>query len=343
MSRILNWGIIGLGNIAYQFAKSFYNTNNAKLIAVASLSASKLDIFKKEFKIFDEYVFNEYEKLINNKNIDIVYIALPNSFHDDWILKALDLKKNILVEKPAIINFDKSKLIFEHPNFHKIFLSEGFMYRYHPQLIKVVETIKDNKIGNLVSMKSDFGTNLIFKRNLFGFKKKKIDIKKRIFNKQLGGGVIYDQGCYPISMSLLIASLIDNLNYENHEIKNIKKDYDLDNLDIESSAEIIFDNQFKSFISTSFKNNFGNKTVIYGDQGEIEIKNSWNSSIGEISVIGKDPKRYITDISKSIYSLEIENVSQDILNNKLEASFPGMNKKEIYNNFILLNKWINEK
>ena len=114
MSRMLNWGIIGLGNIAYQFAKSFYNTNNAKLIAVASLSASKLDIFKKEFKIFDEYVFNEYEKLINNKNIDIVYIALPNSFHDDWILKALDLKKNILVEKKISTSLVTSNVHFDN-------------------------------------------------------------------------------------------------------------------------------------------------------------------------------------------------------------------------------------
>ena len=174
MERILNWGIIGLGNIAYQFANSFYNTNNAKLIAVASHSSSKLDEFKKKFKISDEYLFDDYEKLIINENIDIVYIALPNLFHHEWVLKALDAKKNVLVEKPALINFEKTRLVYEHPNFNKVFFGEGFMYRYHPQLIKVVETIKDNKIGNLVSMKSDFGTNLIFKRNIFGFKKKKL-------------------------------------------------------------------------------------------------------------------------------------------------------------------------
>ena len=78
MRRILNWGIIGLGNIAYQFAKSFYNINNSKLIAVASHSRSKLDAFQDKFKINNEYLFNDYNQLIKNKNIDVVYISLPN-------------------------------------------------------------------------------------------------------------------------------------------------------------------------------------------------------------------------------------------------------------------------
>ena len=343
MRRILNWGIIGLGNIAYQFAKSFYNTNNSKLIAVASHSRSKLDAFQDKFKINNEYLFNDYNQLIKNKNLDVVYIALPNIFHLEWVLKALEVKKNVLVEKPAFIDFEKSKLVFNHPNFNKIFFGEGFMYRYHPQIIKICEIIKENQIGKITSMKSNFGTNLILKRSFFGLmNKKKIDKKKRIFNKELGGGVIFDQGCYPLSMSLFIASLLKNIDYENFEIKNMKTDYEIENLDIESSIEIIFDKKFKSSISTSFKNNFGNETLIYGDDGEIILENSWNCDSGQIEVKGKYPNKYNIGISKNIYSLEIENISNDILNNKFEASFPGMNKKEIYNNSKLLHKWINE-
>ena len=342
MSRILNWGIIGLGNIAYQFANSFYNTNNSKLIAVASHSSSKLDTFKNKFNISDEYLYDDYEQLMNNKNIDIVYIALPNIFHLEWVLKALDVKKNVLVEKPAFIDFGKSKLAFNHPNFNQVFFGEGFMYRYHPQLMKVCKIIKENQVGKIISMKSDFGTNLILKKNLFGFLKKKLNTKKRIFNKKLGGGVIFDQGCYPLSMSLLIASLLKDIDYDNFEIKNIKTDYEIKNLDIESSIEIIFDKKFTSYISTSFKKNFGNKTLIYGEDGEIILENSWNCDQGQIEVKGKNPNKYNVEISKNIYSLEIENISNDILNNRFEASFPGMNKKEIYNNSKLLNKWINE-
>ena len=343
MSRIVKWGILGLGNIAYEFAKSFYNTNNAKLIAVASRSNHKLNTFKKEFKISDKYLFTDYEKLINNNEVDIVYIALPNAFHYYWISKILSIKKNILVEKPAFINLEELKLIFEHKNFNNIFFGEGFMYRYHPQLLKAVEIIRDKKIGNIISIKSEYGKNLIYKKNFFGFTKKKIDKTKRQFNQQLGGGVIFDQGCYPLSMSIFIASLINDINYENFEIINIKKDYEFKNLDIESSIEIIFDKKFKSHIFTSFKNNFGNKTTINGDKGEIIIKNTWNPEAGEIELIGDNPKKYNFNSSKNIYSLEIENVSNDILNNKFEASFPGINKREIFTNSKIINEWVNEK
>ena len=141
---------------------------------------------------------------------------------------------------------------------------------------------------------------------------------------------------------LFIASLLKNIDYDNFEIKNIKTDNEIKNLDIESSIEIIFDKKFTSYISTSFKKNFGNKTLIYGEDGEIILENSWNCDQGQIEVKGKNPNKYNVEISKNIYSLEIENISNDILNNRFEASFPGMNKKEIYNNSKLLNKWINE-
>ena len=75
MRRILNWGIIGLGNIAYQFAKSFYNTNNSKLIAVASHSRSKLDAFQEKFKINNEYLFNDYNQLIEKKYRRCLYCS----------------------------------------------------------------------------------------------------------------------------------------------------------------------------------------------------------------------------------------------------------------------------
>ena len=77
----LNWGIIGLGAIAQQFSKAFVETSNSKLLAVASHDFQKLDFFKKQFRIEEKFLYNNYEDLINCRDIDIVYIALPNSLH----------------------------------------------------------------------------------------------------------------------------------------------------------------------------------------------------------------------------------------------------------------------
>ena len=77
----INWGIIGLGNVAFQFSQNFFNLDNAKLLAVASKDFKKIDLYKKNFSLENKYCFNNYLKLICCKKIDIVYLALPNSFH----------------------------------------------------------------------------------------------------------------------------------------------------------------------------------------------------------------------------------------------------------------------
>ena len=100
----INWGIIGLGTIAKKFAEGFSNLDNASIKAVASKNKENLDLFKKKFQIQDEFCFENYIDLIFCKNIDIIYIALPNSFHAQYIVEAIKKHKNILVEKPAVTN-----------------------------------------------------------------------------------------------------------------------------------------------------------------------------------------------------------------------------------------------
>ena len=180
MKHIVKWGIIGLGNIAFEFAKSFYNSDNADLIALASLSDKKLIQFNEKFNIRKENLYNSYQKLLENEDIDIVYIALPNAFHFEWILKVIEKNKNILVEKPAFVSLKEAEMIFNNENFKDIFFGEGYMYRYHPQINETIEIIKSGIIGKPISMESNFGMNLVNKKNFFGFKKK-IDKKKKNF------------------------------------------------------------------------------------------------------------------------------------------------------------------
>ena len=342
MKQIVKWGIIGLGNIAFEFAKSFYNTDNAELIAVASKSQEKLSKFGEDFNIKNENLFNNYEKILENKNIDIFYIALPNNFHFEWIVKLIEKKKNILVEKPAFLSSQEAEITYNKENFKNLFFSEGYMYKYHPQINEVIKIINNGLIGNLVSMETKFGINLIYKKNLFGFKKrKKIDEKKRIFNKELGGGVILDQGCYTTSMSILVASLVKNLDITKFKIENIKTDYLNSNIDINSSAKINFDNKFFSDISTSFTKDIGNTTIIIGKDGKIILENSWSSEKNRLKVSGKVNKEINFENLENIYTLEIKNISKDIIANKTEASFPGTSKKDILLNAKIIDNWIN--
>ena len=121
MKLIAICAFIGLGNIAYHFAESFYNLDNAKLVAVASNSKEKLLRFKENFNIKNENLYDDYEKILDDRNLDVIYIALPNILHFKWALKAVD-KKNILVEKPAFTSTNQVEEIFNHKNFESIFL-----------------------------------------------------------------------------------------------------------------------------------------------------------------------------------------------------------------------------
>ncbi len=343
MKHTVKWGIIGLGNIAFEFAKSFYNVDNADLIAVASTSHEKLIKFKHKFNINDENLHNYYEKILENDSIDIVYIALPNAFHFEWILKAIEKNKNVFVEKPAFISLKQAEIIFNHKNFKNIFFGEGYMYRYHPQIIDIIEIIKTGEIGKPISMESNYGINLIHKKNFLGFNKIKINKNKRIFNKNLGGGVILDQGCYTTSMSLLVASLIENIDLTNFSLSDIRTEYMLNDIDVYSQAKINFDNKFVSNVKTSFKDDIGKKTFISCEKGKIVIENNWNSESTKIEIVGKINKILKFENLENIYSLEIKYISNDIIKGKTEASVPGISKKDILLNASIINHWMNGK
>ena len=183
----INWGVIGLGNIAEKFIEGFKNVENAKLKAIASKNRDKLDKFKKRFNLDENYCFSNYADLIESNDIDIVYITLPHSMHYENILKCFKKNKNVIVEKPAVISLEQIKNLKNNFN-KKIFFAEAFMYRYHPQITKVIELIKKNYIGNLTEMKSYYGINLMKKKFLYFFtKNKRIDKNHRLFNKKLGG------------------------------------------------------------------------------------------------------------------------------------------------------------
>ena len=340
----INWGVIGLGNIAQKFLESFSEVKNANLVAIASNDKFKLEENKSKFNINNDFVFNDYEKLIMCNKVDIVYISLPNSFHFYWIKKCIENKKKFLVEKPATLNFQEAinlKSIIENNN---LFFAEGFMYRYDPLIIKLIELIKSNEIGDLLSLESSFGVNILTKKNfLFFKKKKKIKKNSRQFNKQLGGGCILDLGCYPTSLTILMASLMKNLDYTNFEIKVLNREIGETDVDINSEAEIIFQNGFKSNVKASFKHNLGNNTLVKGKNGEINIKNTF-LGIKEIEVNLKNKTYKINKrINKNIYAIEIENISQNILEQKSTVMYPGMRIEETFINMKILESWRNDE
>lgn len=340
--RKLNWGIIGLGRIAEIFSEGFSDLNNARLLSVASEDKSKLEKFKKIYNLEERFLFKRYEDLINCNDIDIVYVALPNSLHYYWVLKIIENNKNVLVEKPAFISLLEANDFYKKIIDKDLFFQEAFMYRYLPQTKSIIEILKDQEIGKISSMSSSFGMNLLTKKKFLFFEKKKsINPKDRKFDKEMGGGSIYDLGCYPSSFSLLINSIISGKTNDNFRISHVSKEIGETGVDVDATAEIIFDNGFRSKIYSSFKKNLGNQTTINGENGKIILPDTWKGK-GIIIKLNHKRKREIKfDHKRNIYSYQIEAISKNILNGYKRAEHPSMQIEETIQNARIIESWIN--
>ena len=341
----VNWGIIGLGNIANKFADGFSIINNATVKGIASLNKDNLQSFKKKFQVSDEFCFSSYEKLISCHNIDIIYIALPNSLHTSNIIKSIEQKKKILVEKPAFMNLQDFKKVENLFNNEKIFFTEAFMYRYLPYLQKVKEIIQNNILGKVIEMKSTFNIEIYKQRNFLGIKIRKPNYNNRLFNKSLGGGAILDLGCYPLSLSTFVNSLTYNVKLNDISLQNVNSTYCESDVDIFSKVTINFDGKFKSNISCSFKDKPSQQTIINFEKGSLTIDQSWTPDQDMSIKLAKGNEKSKIDFknNENIYSYQIQNISDQILNKEITPQFPSMTMREIETNTKILDDWINFK
>ena len=341
MNRIINWGLIGLGNASLNLAKEFNKINNSKLVAVASLTKEKRDYFSSNFNFDKKNIYSDYEKILKNKLLDIVYIGLPNSMHEELCLRALDNNKNVLIEKPITTNlksFNKIKKKFYEK---KLLIQEGTANKFHPFYKQVLNYFKTLEQSKIIKIKSSFGNDALGGKKIFGFRFKRINNEKRLFNKDLGGGSILDGGIYPVSLIVDIFNLY-NINFLN-EIKDLtcqkKKS---NNIDLNSKLNFFIDKS-QVELETSLIDNLDDSLEVYTNNENIHIKNIYNISLNSSIIFSKNnhQKKIFNKDEKSSYFYEICETSN--LLNKNSSVSKNFNDEfiKIEKNIDLLSKWFN--
>ena len=341
----INWGIIGLGNIANKFADGFRHIPNSHLLAISSLNSGKLKSFQKKFSIDQKFLFSSYNDLINCKDIDIIYIALPHTHHFPWIIKCIKNNKNILTEKPATINLNQIQKIYTKLKKSNIFFSEGLMYRYSPYFKKVLKILKSGEIGQITSINSFYGFNSMADKKIFGISVKKPDLNNRLFNKKLGGGAILDLGSYPVSLATLINKFVLNNKINHLKINSINKKFGLNNIDLNSQIDFTLNNKLSCKATVALDINL-NTTKIYGENGFMTLKDGFtptNECIIEIKK--KRNKKFSVNCGANIYAHEIREISKHLLKvkQKKKVSFPIIDILEIIENIKIIDKWVSYK
>ena len=157
---MFNWGIIGPGNIARVFCNGLRFSKSGKATAVASRDQEKAQNFAQMFSI--PCVHSSYETLLADKSVDVVYIATIHPAHLEWVTKAAEAGKHILVEKPMGMNSAEVAKMITAAKENDVFLMEAFMYRCHPQIERMVGLIQDRAIGDVRVVRSAFGFHANF-------------------------------------------------------------------------------------------------------------------------------------------------------------------------------------
>ena len=182
--RILRWGLVSTAVINRRLIPALRGSQRNVLSGVASRDLNRAEAYAREWKIPKAY--GSYEAMLADPEIDAVYVSLPNSLHAPWTIAAANAGKHVLCEKPLANTVEEVDAMAKAGEDAGVVIVEAFMYRHHPQTLKVKELLDGGVIGPLRYIYGAFS----FFLNRPG------DVR---LDSALGGGGIWDVGCYPIS------------------------------------------------------------------------------------------------------------------------------------------------
>jgi predicted dehydrogenase len=186
----LRWGILGPGRIAPRLVRAIAGSERGELVAVASRDIVRARTFAAIHGIAES--FGSYEGLLADPEVDVVYVSLPNHLHAEWTIRALEAGKHVLCEKPLALTVDQVDAISVAAKRAGRIAVEAFMYLHHPQILRAVDLAGGGALGRLELVT---GT--------FSFPLSKADDPR--IDPSMGGGSLWDVGCYPISLARRIA------------------------------------------------------------------------------------------------------------------------------------------
>ncbi len=186
----LNWGIISTARINRRVIPQLKIAARSNLRAVASRTTESAQVYAAEWRI--PQAFGSYDALLASPEIDVVYISLPHSLHAEWAVKAAEAGKHILCEKPLALTVADVDRMTAAARANGVVLMEAFMYRTHPLMAKLKTLIADGLIGQVKLVRAKFSFTLEDDSNIR-------------LKKELGGGSLWDVGCYPVSFCQAIA------------------------------------------------------------------------------------------------------------------------------------------
>lgn len=294
MKKKINYGILGYARIARdKVIPGILEARNANLYAVASTNAQRLKEAMDTYPF--EKAYDSYQALLDDPRLDAVYIPLPNAMHMEWTIKAARAGKHILCEKPLALSLEEVDAMTDAARENRVLLMEAFMYRFTTRTQKVRELLAEGVIGEIRHINSTFRFLLE-------------DLSDIRLNAALGGGSLWDVGCYPVNF---IGMLMGEEPTDIRALKTVRQQVD-DSL----SAVLHYPGGVIATVNSGLNSQSCMFTEINGTGGTLLIQDTFDDTTTPILLVkdGKTTEIRIAPCKR--YVREAEDFADAILNQR---------------------------
>ncbi len=270
MPKKIRWGILGPGGIAHKFATGLKAVPDAKISAVGSRDLQRANTFADTFDVPHRH--GSYIELVDNPEIDVIYVATPHPFHKECAMLCLEAGKAVLCEKPFTVDAEQAEELIACARERKQFLMEAMWTRFLPVIVKVREWLAEGAIGEPRLLTADHGSRKTLSPET---------LEGRLFNPKLGGGGLLDVGVYTVALAYMVFGAPSKLTSLAH--------IGVTNVDEQASILLGYDSGQIANLFSAIRTETSKEARIIGTKGAIHIPEFWQATSATLIRTGKDP------------------------------------------------------
>lgn len=307
MAQKLIWGIMGTGKIAGTFARALEKTQHGVKGAVGSRTAEKGAAFADEHGFSRSY--GSYEELASDPEIDAVYVSTPHPVHRECVLIAAAAKKHVLCEKPMGVTQAECVEMIEAAERNGVVLLEAFMYRVHPQTLRIQQMIAQGQLGDVRTVRSSFTYGLSDEYNV------RSDLSLR-------GGGLYDVGCYCVNFGRMV------LGEEPDAVEAVWRLGPDSGVDENLACTMHFPCGALALFDVGIRSAGCSRAEIVGSEGSLLVPKPWkpdaDRAVMELSAPGKGTEEIVTPDGGDAYALEADHLAE-VVHDGVDPLIPARN------------------
>ena len=300
MSAKIRWGVLGWARIARnEVIPAIQRSRNGVLQAVASRSEAKLAECRTQLN--PPGLHRSYEDLVRDPAVDAIYNPLPNSLHKEWTIRAAEQGKHVLCEKPVALNAAECREMIAACRANGVVFMEAFMYRYSARTQKVIEVLRSGALGDIRFVHSQFR----FLLNRPG------DVRREA---GLGGGSLYDVGCYPVNfIGLVVDTVTGSAAGTGPRPESVQaQSVETNGVDELFSALLRYPGGLTASLHSGFNAHGRILSEIIGTKGVLEIPVTFLGNAGSLTLIAGDQRTEIPVPESDRYRLQAEDFAEAI-------------------------------